>query len=162
MKKMILSMASIALIFVASCKKDSSENAETEQISTVDETMDNDETALEMAYNDAVIKLEEAKKSGDAVAQAAAQEVLDKAKSSWEMAKEKASQFSVHVKEDATTATDKIDAAADKAKAEIKETATEAKESINKTKEDAANNAAKAKEDVRQGYNNTLDKMKAK
>ncbi len=169
MKKIILSMTVVALIFATSCKKESSETIDNKEVSTVDETVTNDQTELEIAYNDAVIKLEEAKKSGDVVAQVAAQEAVDKAKSSWEAIKMKTNEISSDLKEGAEAAGDKIDAAADKAKTDMKKTTEKANESINKAKQDAAKaaekakiDAAAAKENAKQGYNNTLDKMKAK
>lgn len=162
-------MAVIALIFATSCKKESAETNENTEVTTVDQTVANDQSELEIAYNDAVIKLDEAKKSGDAVAQAAAQEAVDKAKLSWEAAKAKTAEISSDIKEGAQAAGDKIDAAAEKAKQDIKETTAKAEQSINKAKEDAAKatakakeNAAKTKEEAKQSYNNTLEKMKAK
>ena len=72
MKKIILCIAIVALIFVTSCKK---ENSETETEMTIEGQKELAEAlGLETAYNEAVLKLEEAQKNGDEDAQEGAEE----------------------------------------------------------------------------------------
>lgn len=134
MKKVFLSMAVVALIFAASCKKETTVTTGTEGEVVIEEQIVPAENGdFEIAYNEALVKLEEAKKSGDAKAQQVAQEAVDKAKSAWETAKQNAEEIASDVKESAKETGDKI------------ENATE-----------------KAKEDAKEEYNGTVDKLKIK
>lgn len=172
MKKIILSMSVVALIFATSCKKETTTEI-TPTSTTETTTISTDVTALQTAYDDAVLKLEEAKKSGDAEAEKIAQEAVDNAKTSWETAKNKAAEMGTDMKEDLDETGAKIEGAANKVNEDAKESVTEAKAAINtakdntveaatKAKADAEAAAAKAKEDAKKGYNNSLEKMKAK
>ncbi|RZK11816.1 MAG: hypothetical protein EOO46_05480 [Flavobacterium sp.] len=140
MKKTILSLAVITLIFTASCKKETTVTTDGDAIVIKEQVTVADGTDLEAAYNNAVIKLEEAKKSGDAEAQKLAQEAVDNAKSAWEATKVKAEEISNDVKEGAQKTGDKIEKSAEEAKKKASET----------------------KEEAKKDYNNAVDKMKIK
>ncbi len=127
-------MAIIALIFATSCKKETTISTGTDGEIVIEEKIVAAESSdFEIAYNDALAKLEEAKKSGDTKAQEVAQEAVDKAKSAWETAKQNAKEIATDVKESAKETGDKV------------ENATE-----------------EAKENAKKEYNGTVDKLKIK
>ena len=65
MKKVFLTMAAVAMIFATACKKETTETTPEEVVTTVENEVSKGADALEASYNEAVAKLEEAKKSGD-------------------------------------------------------------------------------------------------
>lgn len=178
MKKIILSLAVVALLFTTSCKNETTEEAKTEMTTEGSENL----AELEAAYNDAVAKLEEAKKSGDIEAEKLAQEAVDQAKASWEAAANATIEVNSDLQEGLEETKSDLKEAKENAEAQIDKSASEAKEAINTAKNDAVNSAnvakdnavesarkakadaeaaaAKAKEDVKKGYNNSLEKMK--
>lgn len=152
MKKIILSAAILGLLFIASCKNETKVVAGNEEELVVETQSTTLETAdLEIAYNEAVVKLEEAKKAGDTEAQKLAEDALNKAKTAWESAKAKAEEISKDVKEEAQETEKKVEQKIDEAK-------QNARQAVEETKQKANN----AKEEAKKEYNSTVDKIKIK
>ena len=130
MKKVFLTMAAVAMIFATSCKKETTETTPEEVVTTVENEVSEGADALEASYNEAVAKLEEAKKSGDKEAEKLAQEAVDKAKSAWEAAKASTEEAANDMKEG-------VENAAGDVKQELKKATDGVEESATKAKEDA-------------------------
>lgn len=153
MKKIILSMAVVAMMVATSCKNETVVKTDGEEPILVEDqtTVTTEESDFETIYNNAVIRLEEAKKSGDAEAEKLAQEAVDNAKAAWETAKAKAQEISTDVKEEAA-----------ETKNEVKQAVTEVKEEAKKAAAETKKDVKEAKEEAKKEYNSAVDKIKIK
>ena len=140
MKKLTLSVAICGMLLATSCKKEetvtetSPDGVTTVTTTTTENTVDLELSEKAKADLDAAeVKLAEAKAKGDKESERLAQVAVNNAKSAWEATKQGIS-----------TAGKKINTEASEANENLKES------------------AAKAKADLKEGYNNTLEKAKAK
>lgn len=161
MKKLMLSVVALGFaLATTSCKKETTETTittGTDTTTVVHETVTFDENVqaeineAEIRYNKAEADLKAAVDRGDKKAEEAARKVRDEAKSSWENLKNATNKAAEDIKQGAENVANDVENAAQK----VGDKAENAAQKV-------GDKAEKAGQDIKEGYNNTLEKMKTK
>lgn len=172
MKKVFLTVAFAAVLGFTSCKKETTITTETKGEDTL-VTIVNEDVKLneesQRKMDEAKAKLDQAEKDladakarGDKKAEEAATKMRDEAKTSWENIKAGTHEAIQDTKEGLKEAGNKIDETAQHAKEDLKEAGKAIGDKAKEIGKDAKEAGKEAGKDIKEGYNNTLEKAKAK
>lgn len=152
MKKLVLGALALSFAFTA-CKKETvvESPAGEEVIVTESYSPDVDMTQAEARLREAEAKLAEAKANGDKAAEEAAQKMVTDARAAWES-----------VKAAAENTAEDIETATENAGHKMSNTAQDIKDGAKEAAQDVKNAAKETGSDIKEGYNNALEKAKAK